>query len=236
MRVFVCRARDDAERTATRLRASGHDPVIAPVLRIVATCAPRPAGAVDAILTTSGHAIETAGTALEPLRRKPLFAVGDATARTARQAGFEDVRTSRGDAEDLATLVALTLPRPAHLLYVCGRDRKPRTEAALIAAGYTVALWETYAAEPEPAWDEAARRAVASGSLDAALHYSARSATLALSMADRHGLHAPFGRLAHLCLSEDVAAVLRAATAPRVRVAARPDEASLLALLADEAR
>ena len=236
MRVLVCRARADAERTAAALADLGHEGLIAPVLRIVAGHAPCPPGRHDAALATSAHAFDRSRAEFDDLLRRPLFAVGDATARAARQAGFRDVRVGRGDARDLATLVGLTLPRPACLLYLCGRDRKPATEAALDAAGYRVATWEAYAAEPEPDWDAAVKQALDTESIDAALHYSKRSATLALAMAARIDLMSAFAALTHLCLSEDASEPLRAAEAPRIRVCAQPDEPSLLALLADTAR
>ncbi len=90
---------------------------------------PLPSGPFDALLATSRHAF-TQGPDLQRWgKRLPVFAVGRRTAEAARAAGFDDVRIGAGDGEGLATLVRLTLPRPARLLYLAGRDRKPTLEA-----------------------------------------------------------------------------------------------------------
>jgi uroporphyrinogen-III synthase len=79
---------------------------------------------------------------------------------------------------------------------------------------------------PEPA-----REALAGGDLDAVLHYSRRSAETALTLVTAAGLHADFAVLRHLCLSDDVAEGLSALSGATVKVADRPDEDALLALL-----
>ena len=234
MRVLVTRAAADGERTAAALADLGHTALLAPVLEIRSGTAALPAGRFDATLATSAHAFAGPTAGVEHLHPRPLYAVGDATARAARQAGFKDVRTSRGDGRDLASLVALTLPRSAALLYLAGRNRKPATEEALANAGFAVTAWIAYAAEPVQGWSDAVSRDLAAGGVDAAVHYSRRSAALTLEMAERSGVGEPVLALAHLCLSEDVASVLRAASAPRISVAATPEEASLLALLRPE--
>ena len=230
MRVLVTRAEADAARTAGALARLGHEAVIAPALAI----APRPfhlrARRPDALLATSRHAF--AAPLPEAIGRgAPVFAVGERTAEAARAAGYRDVRVGAGDGAGLASLVALTLPRPATLVYLAGRDRKAEVEAALAAAGYRVEVAEVYAAEPIGAWPAAAVEALRAGAVAAALHYSRRSATLALNLARRHGVIAPFLSLEHLCLSADAAEALVAAGAPAAATAARADEGSLLALL-----
>ena len=57
-RVLVLRAREDAERTASRLRAMGFTPLLSPVLEIVGTGAAIPRGPFDAVLATSAKGLE----------------------------------------------------------------------------------------------------------------------------------------------------------------------------------
>ncbi len=65
--------------------------------------------------------------------------------------------------------------------------------------------------------------------LEAVLHYSRRSAALALALARSAGREPALYRLKHLCLSHDVAVPLVEAGLAAHFVPARPDEASLLA-------
>ncbi len=229
MRLLVTRAAADAARTAERLAALGHEAVVAPVIALVPTGAPPPAGSFDAVLLTSAHAAP----ALAHLDRKdlPVFAVGSRTAAAAREAGLRDVREASGDAAALAVLVRRALPPGARLLHAAGRDRKAEPEASLAGAGYGVAVWEVYAAESLPALPPRIRDELRAGGLDGALHYSRRSAEILLALARAEGLLDALLPLTHLCLSEDVAAPLRAASAARVRVGERPEERFLLAAI-----
>ncbi len=233
MRVLVTRAEPEAGRTAEALARRGHEAVPAPVTAFRRTGAALPGGRYDAVVATSHHAFAARSEGEDGVERaRPVFAVGSRTAAAARAAGFRDVRVGAGDASGLADLLRLTLPRPARLLYLAGRDRKPVLEEALAAAGYGIAAVSVYAAEPVEAWPAAALAALRSGAVAAALHYSRRSADLALALAAREGVGDALLALRHLCLSADAAAPLleRGAT---VGIAGRPDEDALLALLAD---
>lgn len=84
--------------------------MVVPLTRIVALPA-RLETVPDAIAATSANAVRNASPDLvESIRKLPLFAVGDATASAAAEAGFEDVRTASGDAESLARLVGAFRP------------------------------------------------------------------------------------------------------------------------------
>jgi uroporphyrinogen-III synthase len=228
LRILVTRAEEDARGTAERLARLGHQAVIASVIAIAPTNEPPPQTAPDALLLTSVHGVPVLS-GLDP--GVPVFAVGTRTAQAARLAGMRDVREAAGDAGSLAALVRATLPSGADLLHVAGRDRKPEPGASLAAAGYGVSVWEAYAAEAALTLPEAARSALSAGVLDIALHYSRRSAGLLLALAEEAGLREPLLALHHLCLSEDVAAPLREAGAPRIRVATRPEERFLFAAI-----
>ena len=233
MRVLITRSSADAERTAVAVLRLGHEPVLAPVTTIRREPRARPSGRFAAVVATSHHAF-TEDDERHGERALPLFAVGGRTAEAARAAGFEDVRIAAGDAESLADLLRLTLPRPARLLYLAGRDRKPALAAALDAAGYRVETVEVYAAEAVERWPASALDALRSGSVDVALHYSRRSVEIALRLAEQDGLVDALLLIHHACLSADVAEPLRRRRAASIAVAERPDEDALLDLLTND--
>ena len=154
MRVLVLRDRDAADETVAALARLGHEALLAPVIEIEPTAMPLPSGRFDALLATSRHAFTHDRNAQRWGRRLPVFAVGRRTAEAARAAGFEDVRIGAGDGEGLSTLVRLTLPRPARLLYLAGRDRKRTLEGSLGVAGIGLEVAETYAAVALDHWPE----------------------------------------------------------------------------------
>ncbi|TDX64782.1 uroporphyrinogen-III synthase [Methylosinus sp. sav-2] len=228
-RVLVTRAREDAERTAEELRRRGFAPLIAPVLEIAATGAPIPAERFDAVLATSARAIQFAeGLAASSA---PFFVVGGKTAQALSARGAQ-VEASAPDVAALTLLLGARFAAPARFLYLAGHDRKDDLESFLRARGHVATVVETYEARAVAALGEEARAALAAGEIDAALHYSARSASIFLALADAAGAPATLRtRVTHFALSEDVARVLRAAGCANVRVAAAPDQASLLAAL-----
>lgn len=104
-RAWVTRAEPGASRTAARLTALGFEPVVAPLLAIRPLTPIVDLTGVAALAFTSVNGV-TAFAALNAVRDKPVFAVGDATAEAARLAGFSDVRSASGDARALARLIA----------------------------------------------------------------------------------------------------------------------------------
>ena len=222
-RVLVLRAREDAERTASRLRAMGFTPLLSPVLEIVGTGAAIPRGPFDAVLATSAKGLEFCA---EPgdLRTPPLHAVGARTAQIARELGWRPDLVA-GDARGLSPLIHGRYERPARFLYLAGRDRQNELETGLRAAGHDVTVVETYEARAVTALAPAALEALAKGEIAAALHYSRRSAEIFVKLARDAGL-AERLNIDHLALSRDAASPL-----PSARIAERPDEEHLLRLL-----
>lgn len=234
MRILVTRPEPDNARTAAALRARGHAPLLAPLLRVEPVAAEIGAGPFAAVLITSANALRALAT--HPARARvtalPAFAVGEATAAAAREAGFASVEAAEGDAASLVRLVRARFgARCAPLLYLAGADRAADLGAALAQDGIAVTLAVIYRALLQPLTADA-RAELAAGRIDLVLHYSRRSARQFLAAATEAGLLPQALLPVHHCLAEPVAAVLREAGANTVEVAAQPDETHLLSLLA----
>lgn len=228
-RVLVLRARADAERTAEKLRALGFAPIVSPVIEIVATGATIAGGAFDAVLATSAKGLEHASDA-GAVRALPLHVVGARTAQVAKQLSWRPDLVA-GDARALMPLLQARHAAPARFLYLTGRERRDDLDAGLRAAGHAVRAIETYQARAARALTDEARAAIAAGEIDAALHYSRRSAEIFLALARAASLAENLRGVTHLALSRDVAAPLEHAACKSVLVAERPDEDHLLRLL-----
>ena len=224
------RATEDAERSAARLLALGYASFVVPTTMVLATQAGIPRFDYDAVVATSAKAFDL----LTPYSRDailalPLFVVGAQTARAAIARELE-VEASAKDAAALAESLRARLTPASRILYLAGRDRKSDLESALAADGHRLTPIEVYVAEARPAWSFGEARGVAN--CDAALHYSTRSAELALRLAKGAGIAESFRALLHVCISEDAASPLRSSGATRVRSASSPDEAALFDALA----
>lgn len=228
MRILVTRPGSRAGQTEQRLRAMGHDVVLAPVLTIVPSGEPMPHGVFDAIILTSPGALLAFP---EPPVHLPVLAVGDRTAEDARRAGFLHVLSAAGDRLDLADMARETLAPERRLLMAVGRERKEDLADMLRHAGHDPVIWVCYHADAVDALAPGAARALAGGQIDCALHYSPRSAGVFIDLAERAGVRDAVGAIAHVAISDDAAAVLRAAGVGRIVTARHPDEDGVMAAL-----
>ena len=229
MRLLVTRPESDNARTATALRADGHEVVLAPLLHIEAVPnADLGAPPWSAILITSANGARAlAGhTRRGELMTLPVLAVGRSSAEAARAAGFTDVASADGDAEDLAKLAGQRFGGTrSPLLYLAGEDRS----GELAVPGLTVRVVVAYRAAKAERFPLPAQAALEQGSIDGVLHFSRRSVDSYLECS--RGIVGPALKPVHYCLSARAAEPLRAAGAARIQVASRSDEASLLALV-----
>ena len=223
-RVALFRAREDAERSAARLRRLGFSAAILPAVEAIALPFDMPEAGFDAVVATSAKAFMQEAKAPPAA---PLYAVGARTARAAVARGWALAARPAPNVARLVETLKARLSPGARLLYLTGRDRKFVLEAAL-EPRFALDVVETYEARARDAWSPAEARALLS--CGAALHYSRRSAELAARLADEAGAAEDFRRLRHICLSADVAAPL-AARGADAEVARSPHEASLFALL-----
>ncbi|PTM60443.1 uroporphyrinogen-III synthase [Phreatobacter oligotrophus] len=237
MRVLVTRAEPEAARTAAALAARGAEAIIAPLFAAEPVAAEISSDGLSGLLVTSPRTPRLLPSSLvAALRDRPAYAVGDRTAAALREAGFSDVRSAAGDVADLAGHVAAEAGPGATFLHAGGEDRAGDLAAALARHGVTVRTATLYRMVAVPVWPAAARDAFLKGAIDAVLHYSPRAAVTyaALAMAEASTTAAARTPL-QACLSQAVAEALNPLSPPRVILAARPDEAALLAALFDAA-
>jgi uroporphyrinogen-III synthase len=221
MRVLITRPIEDATATAELLRALRHEPVVAPFLEIRYRAGVEIPSDAHAVLATSANGVRALAknTARRDFR---VFAVGAQTAQAARHVGFADVASADGDAADLAKLVVTSgWPKDATLLHAAGAQTRGDLADALQHEGFhvrTVTLYDAIAAEELPC-DLA--------TIDAALFFSPRSATIFAGLAR----DVACAKILACCISAATADALRSLQMREVRVAARPNQESLLALV-----
>lgn len=241
MRVVVTRPEPQASRTARRLADAGHAPILAPLLSFRALTEAVPAAPgpdVAGLVLTSQNAVRAIAAARPSpdLLALPAFAVGAATAKAARAAGFSAVDAAAGDAAALAARLAARPELSGHrLLHPCGRERTGDLPARLAAAG--IGLEEAVVYEMEPAARApAGLRAAARGGADAVLVYSPRTARVLERLVAAERDLADLRRRPAVALSAAVARPLEDAGWNDVRTAARPEEDAVMDALAALAR
>jgi uroporphyrinogen-III synthase len=100
MKLLIIRPEPGASASATRATAAGFDPVLLPFFEIRPRdwAVPDPAN-YDALLMTSSNAARHAGSGLRSLSALPVYAVGERTARAARDAALDVAAVGASGAE-----------------------------------------------------------------------------------------------------------------------------------------
>ena len=105
-RIWITRAQPGADVTAERVRALGHEAVVAPLLAVrILPDVPIDLRGVAALAFTSANGVRAFADASGE-RALKVFAVGAATAQAARAAGFKSVLSADGDVDALADGIA----------------------------------------------------------------------------------------------------------------------------------
>jgi uroporphyrinogen-III synthase len=229
MRVLVTRPLDDALEIQILLAARGHEVVVAPLLRVAfRRGAEIDLTGVQAILATSANGVRALARRT-PRRDVPIFAVGPQTAQAAQAVGFNSVKSADGDAVALAQAVPTwTSPKAGALLHASGADAPGKLAEALTASGFQVRseiLYDVISVGelPTNAADEIAANRIA-----AVLLFSPRSARAFVQSLTTAGLTEHASQMIAACISEATAASLAPLALKEIRIAARPNQESLL--------
>jgi uroporphyrinogen-III synthase len=232
---LITRPLADSRGLSEALEARGYAPLVEPMLSIhfLDAAAPDPRR-YQGILATSANGVRALAR-LVAWRHLPVWAVGDASAREARDLGFATVESAAGDVATLAGLVAARVdPGAGPLLHVVASRAAGDLAGALAERGFTVDKAVLYAAEPAADFSPALVEALARNRLAAALFFSPRTAATFVRLAERRAVGESLRPIKALALSRAVAETLSPLPWRAVAVAERPDQAALLVLLDGE--
>lgn len=231
VRVLVTRPEPGASRTARRLEALEFQPILLPLTETSALPVEATIGDAVAVAVTSANAVRHAPqTLIAALASLPCHAVGKRTAQACREAGFLSVAEGPGDAEALADGIANGLAGKA-IVYLCGRVRFPAFEQRLAATGVDVRAIETYDTTAIDQGDADVVARLSGHPVEATLLYSSKASAALVSLIARPTLRQLFEKTEFLALSARVAEPLQGIARQPIRIASKPEEDALLALL-----
>jgi uroporphyrinogen-III synthase len=237
MRIWITRAEPEARRTAEAVAAAGHRPLISPLIQI-APLASASDGLAKALIGVGALAFTSANgvrafAALRPIsdRHLPVYAVGGATARAAREAGFATVIDADGDAAALARRIAAKDARPnGVVLHPGALEPAGDLVGDLRRRGLSARFVAVYETLPQtPSRDLLTALDQAPPAVDAVLIHSPKAAEqLAVILGERPALSEA---LTVICISKAAAEPLKLFKFARRATAAKPNEAAMLARL-----
>ena len=213
-RLVIVRPEPSASATARRARTLGLDAFAMPLFELepVAWEVPDPCD-FDALLLTSANAVQHGGAGLDTLLALPVYAVGEATAAAARDAGFGVAGVGDKDVDRLLG----SIPPGVRLLHLCGEHRVEPKSRPITAV-------PVYRAAEISAPDRLERIT----GQTVALH-SPRAGTRVAELADRAGVDRGTVRIAAI---SEAAAFAAGGGWQQCEAADQPTEAALLALAA----
>jgi uroporphyrinogen-III synthase len=217
-KVLILRPEPGAGRTAERARALGLVPVVAPLFTVrPLSWTPPESTAFEAVMLTSANAAREAGSGLMSFLDLPCYAVGDATAYAAREAGFADVRVGPADADALVRM--LEGDGIGAALHLCGREHVVPESGTLVITSVPV-----YSADASDGLPTEADEAVDRGAL--VLLHSPRAAALFAGLIGTRRSNVSIAAISQ------AAAEAAGAGWKRVAVAEQPRDEALLELAA----
>lgn len=241
MRVLITRPESRAGGTIAKLEELGHEvvnfPLFAPVHdRAAAEAAlSRPHAAIAISSAEAVRSLADLGEALAPHLATKVFAVGKATARAAREAGFGDVMASGGGGLELGNLVVDHYAASGHsslpILYLAGEKRMGRFEKVLSDNGIGCVAAETYRMEPIGYSLEAQQALLVERKADAVMFYSREAANAFFELEIFRVSREAIARTLFLCLSRNIAEAVPEELANSAVVSDNPDEDELIDLL-----
>lgn len=124
--LLVLRPEPGASATVARARERGLQAIAQPLFEIESVPWEVPeASGYDGMLLTSANAVRFGGAGLQELRGLTVYAVGEATAAAARDAGFDIASVGDAGVERLLGSIEADLK----LLHLAGEDRKELSQA-----------------------------------------------------------------------------------------------------------
>jgi len=233
-RVLITRPEPGSSKTASKVRQMGWTPLVLPLTRIEPFTdlpAIRPADFAAIALTSPNSARYLPVSFIESFMAVPAYAVGAATASTARKAGLNVVDESAGDAAGLCRVIAEKVVPDSQILILCGRVRRSVLEQGLRVSGFVPRLVETYDTVPvRPSVDEVAV-VLGDTPVHAVLLYSALAAEEFTRFVEERGMKEAFAAARFISISARIGSYLPTDWAARLIVAAEPNEEALLSLL-----
>ena len=226
--MVITRPLEDAALLASALADMGVETIVAPLLAVETILGPE-INLVDVqgLLFTSANGAR-AFAARSSDRNLPVYAVGDATARTSKDLKFKNITTANGDVDDLAALVCRSCdPDNGELLHACASVVAGDLSGILAANRFRVARHVLYEAKAAQELSNDVVEAISAKKVDAVIVYSPRTAHILDKLMADAGLLTRMAEMKLFALSQNVSNASTSEWHERI-VAAHPSQESLL--------
>jgi uroporphyrinogen-III synthase len=231
-KIVITRPFEDSTEIAQEIESRGFVPLIEPVLDISDTdeMPDEPAEGLPLIFT-SANAVR-AFAKKTALRSMPVYTVGRNTADEARLAGYTNVESASGTAEDLTELLLSAAKTGlTEALYVRGRDVSVDLKQNLTKNGLKIAEFVAYQADPMQKLSISLLKSLDNKEIKAVMLFSVRGAKQFSDLIEQYDRTYRMKSIKVLCISNAVLESCSALPFGGVLVADKPDRYGMIRLL-----
>lgn len=231
-KILITRPERSAVETAQILQSYGFDTVIEPMLYIEdINVTQSDFTDITGFIFTSMNGV-CSFARQSNFRDCPVYVVGSRTADEASKAGFKEVYSADGDAQDLAALIAKKTKKAALYVHYRGRDLS-RSIGGLLADRPDCRVTEEiiYQAHQAKTISPNLLKSMEKGEIGQTLFYSTRTAQAFVDLMVQAGCMSLVKPIKALCLADSMVESLADLPWKEIIVSTAPNEAALLSLL-----
>lgn len=205
---------------------------IQPVPKTESQVDPKDTGIVQALLFTSSHAVKL-WAERDQSRDILVLTVGDHTASVAQELGFINIKSARGDVNDLLALAKATLTSGnGKIIYPCARFTSINIAEKLQPSGFVVEPVILYDAVPVKELSPDLRQKIHNQLITDIIFFSARGAATFKNLIEHDdSLKTACKKIHCLCFSHAIAQNMQEFPWKSLHITAKPDIPSLIELI-----
>ena len=231
MRILVTRPGEDGIALAELLNVSGIDSIVDPLMSIQQIHGPQlKLEGVQALLLTSANGVR-ALVNRSSRRDIPIYAVGEATATTARKFGFSQVHSADGNVDMLVDLVENILkPEDGSLLHIAGSSIAGDLIKSLSNRGFQCSREILYKTNNSRRLLDSTIADIKQNKIDAVMLYSPRSAEIFVNLIRKARLVRSCQKIILICLSDAVYKKTLKIQWKAVKTSSEPNQGAIIEL------
>ncbi|UTW55302.1 uroporphyrinogen-III synthase [Kordiimonas sp. SCSIO 12610] len=229
--VLLTRPEHLAQTSITKLEKLGYKALNCPLVEIVPVRIKAPISAQN-IIVTSQNGVDHGLIHIKNYEL-PIFAVGEKTAERAKELGFKNIFTGKGNGEDLANqIIEVTKKssRPGSFVHLCGSEIAFDISQALNQAKLEASIVNVYKTIAHSNFPSAIENALKNNEIETVLFYSVQTATIFEKIINGLGYKKLLEKMTAISLSTRINSYLEGAWHTR-KIAATPKESSLFEML-----
>lgn len=222
--ILITRSQEDSLEFASAVETLGYQPVIEPLISIEKIPFKYSGLLPKAIIATSSHAL---------VRNEwddvPFFVMGERSAVKARELGYSNIVSSKGEFDVLISSLLETVPENSPVLYLRGETIRHDLKNRLPA--YKVEEVTNYKVITSDGLSESTKSAIQSGQIDVVTLFSSNTAAIFLDLVTKAAIEHALKNINLLSLSPAVLESVKSLPWGRIQTAHKPDSAGMLAIL-----